>query len=136
MKYLFAFVVLALPSLALAQTDPCPATTSPVSTRSGFTAGACHDGKDIDGAAATVTSLKILIDGVVVKTVANPVPSAPNAAGLSYYSTTGVAASKGARVLTVVIGTADGDSDPSTAYAFSVVGGKPSKPVGARVEPR
>lgn len=139
MKLLFAVVAfLALPAMAQAQ-HPCD-TTSPASvqTKSPPTAfGACWDGKDVDGVAAVATSLKVLVDGVVVKTVANPTPAgAANAAGLSYYSTSGVAVSKGARVLTVVISTVDGDSDPSTAYTFQVVGGKPSKPVGARVEPR
>jgi len=136
MKCLLVLLLVSLPSLAQAQ-HPCDLTPAPVSTKTGFIAGACHDGKDVDGVPATVTSLKILIDGAVAKTVVNPVPAgAPNTAGLSYYATTGVAAPKGARVLTVVIGTADGDSDPSTPYSFQVVGGKPSKPVAARVEPR
>jgi hypothetical protein len=135
---LFVICLLALPSVVQAQ-HPCDVTSpASVQTKSPPTAfGACWDGKDVDGNAATPTALKVFIDGTVVKTVNNPTPSgAPNAAGLSYYSTSGVAVSKGARVLTVVIATADGDSDPSTAYTFSVVGGKPSKPVGARVEPR
>lgn len=137
MKWLLTLALLALPSVAFAQ-HPCDTTTpASVSTRSGFTAGACWDGKDVDGVAATATALKVFIDGTLVKTVANPVPSgAANAAGLSYFSTTGVAASKGARSLTVVIATADGDSDPTTAYTFSVTGGKPSRPLAARVDPR
>ena len=139
MRLILALVAfLALQAVAQAQ-HPCD-TTNPASvqTKSPPVAfGACWNGKDVDGVTVAATALKVFVDGTLVKTVANPTPAgAANAAGLFYYSTSGVAVSKGARVLTVVIATADGDSDPSTAYNFSVVGGKPSQPVGARVEPR
>jgi hypothetical protein len=139
MKIVLALLFLAVPVVAQAQ-HPCD-TTAPASvqTKSPPTAfGACWDGKDVDGNAATATALKVFVDGTLVKTVANPVPAGPaNAAGLSYYSTSGVAVAKGnGRVLTVTMVTADGESDPSLAYTFQVVGGKPSKPVAARVEPR
>jgi hypothetical protein len=128
--------VLALPALLEAQTHPCDTAPASVSTKSPFTVGICFDGKDIDGNPTTPTALKVFVDGVLVKTQPSPVPSGPaNAAGLSYYTTTGVAAPKGtSRSLTVTIVTADGESDPSVAYTFSVVGAKPSKPVRARVE--
>ncbi len=128
------FAVLLLASPAFAQ-HPCDVASPPsVSTKSPFTVGACFSNKDVDGNPSPITALKVFIDGVLVKTqAAPPAVGAPNAAGLSYYTTTGVAASKGARVLTVTVVTADGESDPSTAYNFSVVGGKPGKPVGPRV---
>lgn len=120
-----------------AQGHPCDtATPAAVATRTGFTVGACADGKDIDGVATTLTAIRVFIDGVLVR-VAAPVAAGPaNAAGLTYYTVTGVTASKGARELTVTVVSADGESDPSTVYTFSVVGAKPSKPHGARVEPR
>lgn len=130
-----------LPTEAAAQAHPCDTVTPPpVVTKTGFTVGICHNGKDDDVPAQPVvlTAMKVFIDGVLVKTVTLPTPTgAANAAGLSYYTTSGVVASKGpARSLTVTFVSADGESDLSTAYTFSVVGGKPSKPVGARVEPR
>jgi len=140
MKFYLALVfTMALPSFASAQAHYCDSPPPTVTTKSPPTAfRACWNQKEEDGVTAAVaTSIDWLVDGVVVKTSTNPQPAgAANAAGLFEYRTTGVAIPKGARVLTAVVKTADGSADPSVAYNFSVVGGKPSKLVGAGVEPR
>jgi archaellum component FlaG (FlaF/FlaG flagellin family) len=132
---LLTFVLLAGAAPAFAQ-HPCD-TLSPatVSRKSPVTTGVCWNEKDEDGVAATATSIKVFIDGTLAKTVSSPAPTgAANAAGLFYFQVTGLAVSKGTRSLTFTVVTVDGESDPSTAFTFSVVGGKPSKPVAARVE--
>jgi hypothetical protein len=130
---ILSFVLLAAPAFAQHPCDTlAPAT---VSRKSPVTAGVCWDQKDVDGVAATATSIKVFIGGTLAKTVTNPTPTgAANAAGLFYFQVTGLAVSKGTPSLTFTVVTVDGESDPSTAFTFSVTGGKPSKPVGARVE--
>lgn len=123
-------------ALGLLQTHPCDVTPQPVQTKSGFTVGACHSGKDEDGNPATLTAVKVFIDGTLVRTATPAASGAPNATGLTYYTIANVAASRGSHTLTVTVVSADGESVPSDPYTFSVVGGKPAKPHGARLEPR
>lgn len=131
-----ALFALGLAAVAEAQTHPCDNLTPPSVTRkSPVVLGGCWDQKDIDGNAAVATSLEVLIDGVVVKTIANPTPQgAANAAGLFYYQATGVTVSRGARTGQLRIVTVDGVGDLPTVYTFQITGGKPSKMVGVRVE--
>lgn len=128
-------MVLGFAVSAQAQTHPCDVTPTSINVKSPFTVQYCWNGKDEDGVTnTTATSVKILFDGVVAKTVAPPAPTGtPSATGYSLYQVTGVTAPKGTRSLTVVVTTADGDAAPSTpAYSFNVIG-KPSPARAARV---
>lgn len=135
-KFVFsAMFVMGLAAPALAQAHPCD--TPPVAganVKSPFVVQYCWSGKDDDGVTpTTATSVKVLLDGVVAKTVPPPVAvGAPSAAGLNLYQVTGVAAAKGTHTVSVVVTTADGDAAPSPAYSFSVVG-KPAPASGTRV---
>lgn len=134
---LSVFVLLLLPALASAQ-HPCDVNpTANVNTKSPVPGGVCWNQKDEEGVAATATALKVFVSGSLKTTIPNPVPvGAANGAGLFYYRTPDLTFTKGANAISYTFVTADGESDASAAYTFSVVGGKPSKPVGARVEPR
>lgn len=125
---------------ALLQTaHPCDETPVTVTTRSPFTAGVCWSGLDEpDGnPSAPALELRVYLDGVLVQAVANPTPDGPpNAEGLSFYRVAGLAASRGARVLTFTVVNEVGESLPSDPFPFTVVGGKPAKPTKARVDPR
>lgn len=101
----------------------------------------CWPVKDDQGVAYTaaeVTAWKILVNGVVVKTVANPlsVAETANAAGLRLFKTPGTGAlaiPKGADVVTYVFVTStDGETEASAGYTFQVRG-TPARPVGGRV---
>lgn len=133
----------ALPVIAAAQTHPCD-QTPPVnpSTKTGFAGGICWDQEDADHVAFTAAELatiqlKVLIDGVVVKTVTGPTPvGGANAAGLFYYRVPTLAASKAAHQISYVFASTEGDGAASTAYSFRVIGSVPSAGVSGRIEPR
>jgi len=134
---LLALALLVVSATSVFAQHPCDTVTPTcgLSKKSPITVGVCTDQKDVDGNPATLTSEKVFIDGVLTKTVANPAPSgAANAAGLFYFPVSGVAVPRGAHAVTFTFVSVDGESDPSAACNFSIVGGKPTKPVGARVE--
>ena len=125
-------------ALALQTPHPCDVTPVPVDTKVPFAAGVCWSGLDTDGnPSSPLTALRVLVDGTLVATVPNPTPEgAANAAGESFYRVPGLSVPKGARVLTVVVVNAEGESVPSDGYSFRVIGAPPAKPGKPRVEAR
>lgn len=134
----FLTVLLCLSGTAYAQAHPCDVTPVSVDTKVPFAAGVCWNGLDTDGnPSSPLVALRVLVDGVVVATVADPVPDGPaSATGEVFYRVPGLTVPKGARVLTFVVVNAEGESVPSDAYTFRVIGAPPSKPGKPRVEAR
>jgi hypothetical protein len=143
MRILFSLcVALVLASPVFAQSIDCNDLNPPsVSTKNPPAEyRVCWSGKDDQGvayAAADVTAWKVFVNGVLVKTVANPlaVAETANAAGLRLFKTPGTGAlsiPKGSDVVTYTFVTSDGETEASAGYTFQVKG-TPAKPVGGRV---
>jgi hypothetical protein len=135
-------VALFVASPVFAQSTDCNDLTPPsVSTKNPPAEyRVCWSGKDDQGvayAAADVTAWKVFVNGVLVKTVANPlsVAETANASGLRLFKTPGTGAlaiPKGSDVVTYTFVTSDGESEASAGYTFQVRG-TPARPVGGRV---
>lgn len=124
-KVLLVLCVLLLPTLASAQTN----------VKSPYKVNFCFDGKDQDGVTIVGAVQVILsIDGTAQAAVALPTSSGTTgcAAGSNKF-TLPSASAKGSHSVTVTLSSSDGPGDPSSPFAFAVVGKPPSTPTAVSV---